>query len=516
MATEKRIKHTTKNVFWNEILVVTITFLPFCIRTAMIRSMGMEYVGINSLFVSIITVLSISELGIGEALAFFMFKPASQNDDEKMSSLLSLFNSLYKAIAAIIVLFGICVIPFLKQLIKGTYPDDINIYIVFVLYILQTANGYFFAPYAAYAFLANQQSDIRHKISTVVWFISYSIQLVAILILKNYYIYAFVLVLVQCTINILLKKEMNRFYPCYKIKKVSKKDFSKDFIKEFKEKILGVSISKIRTSFRNSFDTLVISAYLGITSVAVYNNYIMVCAVPSLFIQGFCEGILPSLGNGIAEECKESNYEVKKLLSFVIHAISTVMASCMIIFYQPFMELWAGKENVASMKIAVLFTILFYIYSIEKSNNLIKSTSGVWWEGRWVSIVEMVVNLLLNIILVQRFGMEGVAFATVISMIFINIPFETYFLYKYYFKVKPWKDLFIMFLDSLVAVLAVSISYFLSRLFEGNFLTTCIVWCCIAVFVPSIILIACHMFDKRLKGILSIIKQILFKKFKAT
>ena len=77
---DSRTVNTTRNLFWGIIAKIVEIIMPFISRTAMIYVLGMRYVGLNSLFTSILGVLSLAELGFGSALVFSMYKPMAEND----------------------------------------------------------------------------------------------------------------------------------------------------------------------------------------------------------------------------------------------------------------------------------------------------------------------------------------------------------------------------------------------------------------------------------------------------
>lgn len=78
-----RVKNASRNIIWGILNKIVVLLLPFITRTVMIYTLGMEYVGLNSLFTSILQVLSFAELGIGSALVFSMYEPMAENDDKK-------------------------------------------------------------------------------------------------------------------------------------------------------------------------------------------------------------------------------------------------------------------------------------------------------------------------------------------------------------------------------------------------------------------------------------------------
>ena len=87
--------------------------LQFILRTIIIYKLGVEYVGLDSLYANIISMLSMAELGIGSAIVFCMYKPAAENDIEKLKSLNALYKKIYLIIASIVLIVGVSISPFL-------------------------------------------------------------------------------------------------------------------------------------------------------------------------------------------------------------------------------------------------------------------------------------------------------------------------------------------------------------------------------------------------------------------
>ena len=110
-----RTENASRNIVWGVITKVISLGLPFITRTVMIYTLGMQYVGLGSLFSSILQVLSFAELGIGSALVFSMYKPMAEGDDEKVCALLSFYRKSYRIIGSVILVFGLLMMPFLEN-----------------------------------------------------------------------------------------------------------------------------------------------------------------------------------------------------------------------------------------------------------------------------------------------------------------------------------------------------------------------------------------------------------------
>ena len=84
-------------------------------RRVLIRYIGNDMNGLNSLYLSIIGFLSVAELGVGSAITFCMYKPIVEGDNDKVAALYGLFRKLYRIIGCVIFAAGLIFLPFLPS-----------------------------------------------------------------------------------------------------------------------------------------------------------------------------------------------------------------------------------------------------------------------------------------------------------------------------------------------------------------------------------------------------------------
>ena len=161
----ERAKNATRNVVFGFLLKIYTLIFPFIMRTAMIYWMGVEYLGLNSLFTSILQVLNLAELGVGSAMVFSMYKPIAADDDEEICALMKLYKIYYRVIGCVVLGVGLVLLPFLDKLISGEVPNDINIYILYLLNLGATVLTYWLFAYRNSLFQAYQREDIISKVS---------------------------------------------------------------------------------------------------------------------------------------------------------------------------------------------------------------------------------------------------------------------------------------------------------------------------------------------------------------
>lgn len=448
--------------------IVTLVY-PFIIRTVIIYSLGVEYLGLGGLFSSILQVLNMAELGFSTAIVYNMYEPIANNDKSKICSLMTLYRNIYRVIGGIILVFGIFVSFFIDNFISGSYPDDINIYVLFYMYLFNTVISYFLFAYRSCLFTAHQRSDIVNNIQTTVIFFQYTIQLFILLFLKNYYFYFIITpiftILNNCLAGIYSKKK----YPQYKCDgNVSKNDRA-GIVKH----VSGLMIQKLSAVSRNSFDNIFISAFLGLAASAMYSNYYYIMSSVYSIIAIVISSLTASVGNSLLIESQEKNYKDFHKISFVYLWIAGWFSICLYCLYQPFMYLWVGKGLLLPKTTMILFCIYFYQNCFGDIFSLYIQAAGLWWKVKHIYALNALANILLNYILVRLWGIWGVLIATIITGLFIGslsigkALFDNYFKDYFYSKYLTEKLIFSLIVigiafitDYCIGILSISDSIF--------------------------------------------------------
>ena len=351
---QSRTKNASRNVVFGVILKIYQILLPFFMRTAMIYFMGVEYLGLNSLFTSILQVLNLAELGVGSAMVYSMYKPIAENDELTICALLKLYKIYYRVIGMVIAVLGILVTPFISKLINGEIPNNVNIYILYLLNLSATVLSYWLFAYKNSLLQAYQRADIISKVSIVTSTFQYVLQFLVLVILHNYYIYVIVMLATQAMTNIITAIVANRIYPMYQ-PKGNILDYEK---KEINNKIRDLFTARLGGVIYTSVDTIVISSYLGLSELAIYQNYYYILTAVIGVFNVIFNSVLAGIGNSIILETKEKNYKDLKKFLFIISWLAGWSCCCLLCLYQPFMKIWVGKINDAVWS-RNLFSYLF-------------------------------------------------------------------------------------------------------------------------------------------------------------
>lgn len=431
MAMIERTKNATRNIIFGSILKIYQIVVPFFMRTAMLYLLGIEYLGLNSLFVSILQVLNLAELGVGSAMVYSMYKPIVEDDKKKICALMKLYRLYYRIIGLVIAALGMCLLPFIPRLISGNIPGNVNVYVLYLLNLSSTVLSYWLFAYKNCLLSAHQRTDVSSKISIVMTTLQYILQFI-VLLMKNYYLYLIIALFTQAMTNIITSVRVNKIYPNYKAKgKLTKLE-----IKEIKKRVRDLFTSKIGAVIVNSSDTLVISAFLGLSMLSIYQNYFFILNSIIVIISIIFNSCMAGIGNSIIVETKEKNFNDLRKFTFITVWISGICTCCLLCLYQPFMKIWVGQEYELAFSVVVCLCIYHFIYEINQLLNMYKDAAGIWHEDRFRPLVTAVSNLIMNLILVQWIGIYGVVLSTVISMLFIGMPWLLYNLFTVLFEKK--------------------------------------------------------------------------------
>lgn len=479
----ERTRNAARNIVWGIVERMTAIILPFITRTVLIKVLGAEYLGLNSLFTSILQVLSISELGISSAIVFSMYRPIAEDNNELLCAFLNLYKKIYTVIGSIILVAGLAVIPLLPKFIAGENNTDVNIYILYLIYLSNTVLSYYLFAYKQALFSAYQRNDLISKRITIVSIFSNVLQITFLLLFENYYTFVAVVPCATILTNILNAILANKMYP-----NVQCRGRVPDFeIKGIKKRVAGLLSYKIYGVVYSSVDTIVISAFLGLVPLAIYNNYFYVQSAVIGFLTIFNVSITAGIGNKMITNSIDENYDDFMKFTFANGWVTSLCAICLVTLYQHFMRTWVGEELTFPFFTMTLVVLYFYLSRVTTMTYTYREAAGLWWEDRFRPIVLTAVNLLLNLLLVQIIGMNGVLLSTVFCTVFISVPWGTYILFKRYFKKSP-KDYFLRIIlyvltTSVISVVTITLC---DNLPSSGWLIL-IVKGCICLTIPNIL-----------------------------
>ena len=505
----ERTKNAQRNVFFGVILKVYQILIPFIMRTIMIYQMGIEYAGLNNLFVSIFQVLNLAELGVGAALTCSMYRPIAQDNTGEICALLKLYRKCFGCIGAVVLALGLVCMPFLPYLVSGQIPKNLNLYVLYGLYLGNTVLSYWLFSYKKSLIYAHQRNDVNSKIMILTQTVQYILQIAALIVLHNYYLYLVAAILSQIMNNLISARTVNKMFPKYR----PEGSLSKDVIHEVVKKVQGLVTNKIGGVILRSADSIVISSFLGLTVLAVYQNYYFILTAVIGILAIVYEACVAGIGNSLVTENEEKNYGDFKTLTFISCWVTSICCSCFLVLYQPFITAWVGKQYLMEFPLVICMVIYFFIYEIDSLISTFKDAAGIWYTDRYRPLITALVNLGLNIIMVRFCGLYGVLLSTVISMLLVGIPWLLHNVFSSLFPEESiWKYILYIFKFTILCALSSGISAFLTNLISKTTFISFLIKGFVAVIIPNIVLVPFFMNSSEFKRAIGLVKHYFCKR----
>lgn len=458
MRTDKSIKNAIVAIISNIVLII----VGFISQAVFKNCLGKDYLGLNGLFTSIVSMLSIVDLGLGTAIIYHLYKPVAENDIDKICALMRFYRVSYRVIAIIIICLGSLMMPFLRFFAETEL--DINIYYIFGLFVIESAFSYLLS-YKRSILYANQENYIVNVIH-IGYILSMNVfQIVILIKTRNYILYLWLRVIFRMIENVAVTIIANRRYPYINNTQNHKIDFEtkNDII----VKVKGLFIHKIGSYLVLGTDNIIIKLFINLKVVGFYSSYTMITSgIKNLFAQVFYS-ITASVGNLLVYD-KERAYSVYKDMLFINFWLSGFCSISFYIISKPFVTLWLGNDFVLSKYVVFAIMINLYFDTYGYTIGAFKSAAGIFHEDRWVPAIQAIVNILISIIMVHYWGLAGVIIGTILSQMVLYLYSYPKFVYIKLFNRKNMSYYFETIKYFLLFVVVFGISYCISELIMIN------------------------------------------------
>lgn len=481
--------------------------ISFISRLVFVKTLGAEYLGVSGLFTNILSMLSLAELGFGTAIIYSMYKPIAENDESKVKALMHLYKRAYISIGMLIFLLGTAITPFLNNFIKEM-PDIPYIHLIYILFVGNTALSYFFS-YKRSLITANQKKYIATFYRYFFYTLLNICQIITLVLTQNFILFLVLQIISTLLENIFVSRHANKLYPFLKEKNIER--LSKVENDKIVKNVKAMLSHRIGGVVVNGTDNILISKYIGIISVGIYSNYFLIISALNIVFGLVFDAVSASVGNLGATEKKEHRRFIFDCLNFVGFWIFSLASVCLLILFNPFIEIWLGEQYLFSFAIVILLVVNFYLKGMRKSVLTFRDALGLFWYDRHKPIFEAAINLIFSIILVKHIGIAGVFLGTTISTLTTSFWVEAYVLFKYAFD-SPVLPYFKKYISYTLLTLIVSIlSLFISNLIPYDGIIGLFFKLVITLLIVNMSYLLLYWNTSEFQYIYKIVKQKIFK-----
>ena len=501
-----------RNTFVSMIMSVVSVLTTFIIQKVILSTLGEEYLGLNGLFGNIISMLAIAELGFGSAIIYSMYKPIAQNDKEQIKSLLAFYKKVYRGVAGIVLGIGICIIPFLN-LIIGTNSIENSIVLIYILFIVDAIASYLLS-YKRSVLYASQRTYFINLVHIAYLILMNTAQVIVLIHTKNYLLYLLIRIGFRILENLVITMIANKVYPFILEKNVE--PISSNLKDSIKQKIKGLAFHRIGSAAINGTDNIIVTHFLSVAVNGLFSNYVTLVSGLSVLLSQAFDTLTSSVGNLLLENDKEKTYEVYQSLYLFAFWIYSFAAIGLVSLAEQVITVWVGEKYLLSFVTLIILCINFYFVGMKKVFTVFKEAAGIFYEDRYITMIEAILNIIFSIILVKFIGIPGVVLGTILSS-FVQ------YLYTYPILVnrKLFNETYIHYLKSQLLHLCLFFAVFALTIWLVQLVTLTNIWTnmllrlIIVLVVPNVIYLIIFHQTRAFKyylALLKIIKENIIKK----
>ncbi len=468
-----RSKNSFLTMITGIISMIIIGLLGFIKIRYFIDGLGSEANGLIQMIYRILSYLSLAELGLGGALIYKLYKPLADKDERQISKIINtathFFNKIGYGIIGFLVVF-MFIIPFI---IKNNSYDNLYLYILFLLAGIPYAIEYIWYKKYYILIAADQKQYINNIIfntSTILYNILIILALMKGINLIQYIFISYPFILINgITLQIIYKKN----YGFIK----SSKEIDKEAVKMSKD----VFVHNIGSSINSSSDQIVLSIFNGLTFVSIYSSYYYIVKYLKDIANSILKSTLYSFGNLFSdkEQLNTKGYKIFLEYSSFSSYFAIVISSMFFISIVPFINIWINDPKyILGIGGVLSFTMLVYSNIITIPISVASSATGIFKETKYYSFISTFVNVSLSLLVIKRYEIAGIVFATVISMLLFYTPLISKTLYKSVFTEHKQRDYYFKILESMIIIAGIiSLSYIINTnsLYTGNIINWIVV-----------------------------------------
>ena len=388
-------------------IIISFLMLPF-----LVSKLGDEWYGIWTVLGSLIGYYYLVDFGLATAVTRYITQYISKNDKDNANSVINTALVIYSAMALAICIITITVSYFVHYFV----PNARDLFIIRIAILIMGFNLAIEFPFKAFAGIIG--AYVRYDLITYAHIFTLLLNTALIVILMNlgYGIIALSIIGFICSqISNIIFYFISKFL--FSDMQISRKFFRKDKVKELFGYSVWSFLIQIGDQMRFRIDSIVIAWMLTAGHVT---HYFIGARLAEYFLTLLyrATNILTPV---FTKYHAENNYqEIRSKLLFVTkinNILSLFGGGLIIIVGRPFISKWMGDNYLDAYPVLVVLIIAMIIEAIHNpSNNVLYAIA----KHRYIATVgtfEGIINFILSLVLIQYYGILGVAIGTAIPLI---------------------------------------------------------------------------------------------------
>lgn len=421
-----RSENSVKNSLFAIVGQAVSLLFGFVTRIQFVRILGEAYLGVNGVFYSVLSLLSLTELGLGSAITYALYRPLADKDDEATGRIMNLFARAYRIVAAAVTLLGLCLMPFLGYITRDV-PQIENIPLIYILFLVNSAASYLFS-YRRSLITASER-DWRNTLNLSIFAILQNVaQLIILVYTRNYILYLVAQLVCTLVSNLEISRAAAKMFPFIgQIKGLP----GRDETAVIKKNVKAMFANRFGGAAVTGTDNLLIAS-IDVILVGLYSNYLLILQTVEVILTQVTNAVTASVGNLIASDNSERSSSIYTDLIFIsawVYGFSAIALDCLM---TRFITIVFGSGLEIPEFAVHIMALNFYLNGIRQPNLMYINAAGLFRPIRFKGFIEAAVNLGVSAFFMYLgMGLYGILLGTTVSHIATNLWWEPYCVDKY-------------------------------------------------------------------------------------
>lgn len=409
-----RTKNAMLNIIFTLLLQALTVVSGLILPRLIIVTYGSAANGLVSSISQFLSYITLLEGGIGGVVTANLYKPLAEKNMERVSSIVYEARKFYRKLAAIFCVYLAIVLAVYPFVVKNEF-DWLYVFSLICILSVGTFLQYYFSLAYVNLISADQKLWIINIVNALTVLLNLVISYICIKLGASLH-FTKICSCVVFAIKPFFYQQMVRKQYNLNLKEANGGN-------ALKQKWNGLAHHLAYFVHLNT-DVVVITLFLGVKEVSIYTVYYAVVSGIRTIITAVSNGSAAGIGNLIATGDKNNLKRVFNSFECVQAYITTVLYTVTAILIIPFMRIYTKGIADVNYIVPVFGFILILsesVYCIQNIYSTITLNAGHYKETQYGAIAEAIVNIVVSVILVKRYGIIGVAIGTLLAMLVRNI-----------------------------------------------------------------------------------------------
>ena len=423
---ESRVKKSILNAKVNGIFYFLTLAVSFVSRKVFLANLGDEFIGLTGTLNNFLSFLSLSEMGIGTAIAFNLYSPLQQGNREKVSELISLIGYFFQKVGIFVGVSALGLSFFFPLIFADTQLPYLLIFVTFYSQVCSALITYLI-NYRQIVLAADQRNYVVAGYTQSLFLLKILVQMILVYIYQNLYVWVLLEFLLSWLAGIALNFRINVNYPWLHVDLKRGKELMKRY-PEVLRSSKQVFAHSLKDFAVNRCDQLLVFLYVSLDMVAHYGNYLLIITKSVGAFNAISGSMGASIGHLVAEGDHRKIMKVFWELMTMQLLIAGMLSFGFSFFISPFIGLWLGERYILSTTILALLVVSNFL---AKSLETIKSFNHAYghYADVWSVWIEGGLFLGVTLCLAPFWGIAGVLIGRISSLVF-DLLWKPYYLFS--------------------------------------------------------------------------------------